>query len=55
MTTRNRFDFSDTDFNAGMNFIVGMQKNEWCVLRDESHGLGRFERPSAGRGLQLLR
>jgi hypothetical protein len=22
-----RFDFSDTDFNAGMNFIVGMRKN----------------------------
>jgi hypothetical protein len=23
---RNRFDFSDTDFNGGMNFIVGMRK-----------------------------
>jgi hypothetical protein len=23
----NRFDFSDTDFNGGMNFIVGMRKN----------------------------
>ena len=22
----NRFDFSDTDFNGGMNFIVGMRK-----------------------------
>lgn len=25
-TTQNRFDFSDTDFNGGMNFIVGMRK-----------------------------
>jgi len=25
--TSNRFDFSDTDFNAGMNFIVGMRKS----------------------------
>lgn len=25
-TTPNRFDFSDTDFNGGMNFIVGMRK-----------------------------
>jgi hypothetical protein len=25
-TTANRFDFSDTDFNGGMNFIVGMRK-----------------------------
>ena len=23
---RNRFDFSDTDFNGGMNFIVGMRR-----------------------------
>jgi hypothetical protein len=23
---RNRFDFSDTDFNAGMNFVVGMRR-----------------------------
>ena len=23
---RNRFDFSDTDFNGGMNFVVGMRK-----------------------------
>jgi hypothetical protein len=23
----NRFDFSDTDFNGGMNFIVGMRRN----------------------------
>ena len=24
---RNRFDFSDTDFNGGMNFVVGMRKS----------------------------
>ena len=23
---RNRFDFSDTDFNAGMNFVIGMRR-----------------------------
>jgi hypothetical protein len=27
----NRFDFSDTDFNGGMNFIVGMRKNRVFV------------------------
>ena len=25
---RNRFDFSDTDFNSGMNFIAGMRKQK---------------------------
>jgi hypothetical protein len=25
---RNRFDFSDTDFESGMNFIVGMRKQK---------------------------
>ncbi len=37
---RNRFDFGDTDFEAGMNFIVGMRKrNKFFEMRANAWGV----------------
>jgi len=41
---RNRFDFSDTDFDGGINFIVGMRK-----------GRGFFEMRSTAWGVSNIR
>ena len=53
---RSRFDFSDTDFNGGMNFIVGMRKQSgtfyemkataWGVSINRAH---RYEVRVTGR------
>ena len=37
---RNRFDFSDTDFNAGVNFIVGMRKQNGVFFEMKATALG---------------
>jgi hypothetical protein len=42
---RSRFDFSDTDFNAGMNFIVGMrrQNNLFFEMRATAWGVSNVK------------
>ena len=37
---RGRFDFSDTDFNGGMNFIVGMRKQTGMVFEMKATAWG---------------
>lgn len=37
---RNRFDFSDTDFNSGMNFIVGMRRRSGAFFEMKATAWG---------------
>jgi hypothetical protein len=37
---RNRFDFSDTDFNGGMNFIVGMRRQSGAFFEMKATAWG---------------
>ena len=41
---RNRFDFSDTDFNGGMNFIVGArnQRGVFFEMRATAYGVSNI-------------
>jgi len=39
-TDRNRFDFSDTDFNSGLNFIVGMRRQNGAFFEMKATAWG---------------